>query len=1030
MRREEDKSTWWENPEIFQVGQLTPTAHFISYETIRQARENQWTKSPFYLSLNGSWKFNYSDNPTKRPVQFYENNFDVSHWDSIEVPGNWELKGHGVPIYVNDRYPFEKNPPFVPHEDNPVGSYRRPFTIPELWKDRKIFIEFGAVRSASYYWLNGEFLGYNQGSKTPVQFDITDLAQEGENTICVAVYRYSDGSYLECQDFWRVSGIERDVFLWSTPMTHISDFFIHTSFDKNDYSTAELEIEVTIHKELKASDSIEIELTLFTDENVECLNHIEQLKAIEGEISTHVVKTIVANPKLWTAETPTLYQAIIQLKIDGKSIESVVHNIGFREVSIEDGLLKINGKAITLKGVNRHEHDEINGRVITEESMVEDIRLMKQNNINAVRCSHYPNHRRWYELCDQYGLYVIDEANIEAHGMGACFQADFDEKAHTSSLPSFKKAHIDRVKRMMERSKNHPSIIIWSLGNEAGNGDNMKAAYQWAKERDASRPIQYEQAGEDWNTDIVCPMYPKIEDIIKYGLTSFDRPLIMCEYAHAMGNSVGNLKEYWDVINSFTHLQGGFIWDWVDQGIAAFEHKETKSGKYWKFGGDFGHEQTPSDGNFCINGLLFPDRTPHPALHEVKYVYQPIEIEAHDIEKGKFVIHNHHDFIPLDHIDIHWEITENGKPIASSTIEKLNIEAQKSSKITVPYTFNKNNTDEYLINFSCRTNKDIGLIPKWHELSKEQFLLQEGKIEIKHSPSNGSISISDAENTLQLNGQGFTVDFSRETGLITSYTCDDMEYLPEGPKPNFWRAPIDNDLGNDMPTRLQLWKSASIHQTLRALNFTENSEYIEVIAIINLVDLGIDYELKYVINASGHIEINGSLDTSKANLPELPRFGFTLKLPKSFDQLSWYGRGPHENYIDRNRSAFIGHFQSTVKDQYHPYIRPQENGNKTQTKWMSLQSKKGYGWKIEGQPRFDFSALFYSVKELDLGVKLKHSNEIVEDNFVNVSIDLRQMGVGGDDSWGAHTHDQYKLLDKQYSFSFSITPLNLIKKFI
>lgn len=1027
MKQSEDKSTWWENPGIFKIGQLTPRTHFIPFKNKQQASDNQWQQSPFYLSLNGEWKFKYSDNPSGRPQQFYQQDYDSSEWGSIQVPANWELQGHGIPIYVNDRYPFEKNPPFVPHDDNPVGSYRRQFTIQKEWKNRKVFIEFGAVRSASYYWLNGEFLGYNQGSKTPIQFDITDLIIEGENSICTEVYRYSDGSYLECQDFWRVSGIERDVFLWSTPLTYIEDFFINTIFKNDDYSKAEVHIEITVqNNQLNIDSTIELEFILIDDQNVACLSYTEQLNNTKEEMSTLYFKKEFTNPKLWTAETPSLYQAILLLKQDGNTIETVGHKIGFREVKIEDGQLKINGKAITLKGVNRHEHDEVNGRVITEESMLEDIRLMKEHNINAVRCSHYPNHRRWYELCDQYGLYVIDEANIEAHGMGACFQAPFDEEAHTSSLPAFRAAHIDRVKRMVERSKNHASIIIWSIGNEAGNGDNMKAAYQWAKDRDASRPVQYEQAGEDWNTDIVCPMYPKIEDIIKYGLTCFDRPLIMCEYAHAMGNSLGNLKEYWDVIKTFKNLQGGFIWDWVDQGIVAYENDENKTGKYWKFGGDFGNEQTPSDGNFCINGLVFPDRKPHPALYELKYVYQSIEIEAQDIEQGLFTIYNNNDFISLNHVDLIWEIIEDGKIIQSGKFEQLKINAQENSQLTINYKFEKNSNKEYLLNFYCRTNNELALITKGHELAKEQFILQEGKRIIPKGSSAEPMTVEETANSICINGEIFTVDISKSTALIRSYQFEDTELLSEGPKPNFWRAPIDNDLGNDMPTRLKIWKDASQKQSLISIDVIQKKDTIVVSAKINLGDLDVVYDLVYTINTTGSMEIKGSLDTKQTKSPELPRFGFRMTLPKSFDQLKWYGRGPHENYIDRSRSAFIGLHKSTVNDQYHPYIRPQENGNKTYTKWLNLHSKDGLGWKIGGHPRFDFSALFYSIEELDLGENLKHSNEITKNDLVNVSIDVKQMGVGGDDSWGAHTHNQYKLLDRKYLFSFSMTPIKPI----
>jgi len=720
-----NKSTWWEDPTVFNVGQLEPHAHFIPFQDVDSLIANKWANSSYYQSLNGLWKFHCSANPAKRPNNFFQHDFDTNGWDEIPVPSNWELQGYGIPIYVNDRYPFPKNLPKVPHDDNPVGSYKKYFTVPKSWDGRDIFIQFGAVKSAAYFWLNGEFLGYNQGSKTPVEFNITPFLKAGENSISVEVYRYSDGSYLECQDFWRLSGIERDVFLWSAPKVGIRDFFVITNLI-NEYKDGIFSVEVEMNQSFEGTYFMDC--LLLNDEREEVFKSSKRMDDAQYKLGSISFFKKIKNPKKWTAETPNLYQLVLILKDEkGAIVETVGCKVGFRKVEIQNGLLLVNGKAITLKGVNRHEHDEVNGHVITEKSMLLDIQLMKQYNINAVRSSHYPNDRRWYELCDEYGLYVIDEANIEAHGMGAIFQKPFDEAAHTSALPSFKSAHLNRVKRMLERAKNHPSIITWSIGNEAGNGHNMKAAYAWAKERDNTRPVQYEQAGDNGNTDIICPMYPKIETIEAYAKRKTNRPLVMCEYAHAMGNSVGNLQEYWDVIERYSNLQGGFIWDWVDQGILA----QTEKGvSYWKYGGDFGGDDIPSDGNFCINGLLFPDRTPHPAIVEVKKVYQNVEVKAIDVARGIFQIKNKFDFISLENVRLEWAILENGAGIGKGTIENLNIEAQQTELIQIPFSFERKIGVAYFINFNFYTKKEKTLVPKGHEIAKAQILIQEGRKEI------------------------------------------------------------------------------------------------------------------------------------------------------------------------------------------------------------------------------------------------------------------------------------------------------------
>ncbi len=1027
--------TWWKDPTVFNVGQIKPRTHFISYPDKESFTQGYFSNSPFYHSLDGEWQFCWSPNPAQRPVDFYLPEFDTSDWETIPVPSNWELQGHGVPIYVNDRYPFPKNPPLVPQDDNPVGSYRKSFKIPEDWTDKTVYLEFGAVKSAAYFWLNGQFLGYNQGSKTPVGFNITPFLRAGENIIAAEVYRYSDGTYLECQDFWRFSGMEREVFLRAAPSVQIYDFFVKTDLDNN-YENATLEISVDLlnyaHRQIPSNGHLEY--ILLDPDGTEIYRNIARYSVSSNIPSSINLKERFVKPKKWTAETPFLYQLIFILKNEKEeTLEVTGTKIGFRKVEIKKGQLLVNGKAITLRGVNRHEHDEETGHVISEESMLLDIQLMKKNNINAVRSSHYPNHRRWYELCDQHGLYVVDEANIEAHGMGACFQKPFDVQAHTSALPVYREAHLNRVKRMFARAKNHPSIIIWSIGNEAGNGANMQAAYQWLKAQDNTRPVQYEQAGTEKNTDIVCPMYPKIETIESYAQRHTNRPLIMCEYAHAMGNSVGNLAEYWEVIDRYPNLQGGFIWDWVDQGLKAVTTVGTTEINYWKFGGDFGDEATPSDGNFCINGLLFPNRQPHPALTEVKKIYQPISVRTDKKRDNRFFIRNKFDYLDTSNIQTSWEVLENGKTIEKGALESLDIPAQQEKAFQLPFDFSKKPNSEYFINFYFYTKKATALIPADYEIAKEQIPLFYNKIVSNKNTINSDYLlpvIVTQQDTFAISGTHFNLEISKKTGTIQSYLWKGKNILCHGIRPNFWRPPTDNDRGNLMPERLKIWQTASENQKVENIFYRSKKDAVEVVTTYRLADIDLRYELIHRILGNGVLNITGRFMEAKIKLPELPVFGFTLELPKHFDQLKWYGRGPHENYVDRNRSAFVGIYKSTIYEQYHPYIRPQETGYKTEVRWLQLKDKTGTGWKFSGAPLFGFSALPYSIKALDLSEDptiLKHTIDIKENEFVNLRIDLAQMGVGGDDSWGAHTHDKYKIFYKNYIFEFKMEPIQDIE---
>ena len=638
----------WENPQVIHRNKLEPHATMISFPYFQSVLERDRTESPYYQSLSGDWKFKWCKSPGELPAGFYTKDFDASAWDVINVPSNWEFEGYGVPIYVNTRYEWTDNPspPYVPHDDNPVGCYHKTFRVPTYWSDQRIIIHFGAVKSAMSLWINGDNVGYSQGSKTPAEWDITPYVREGENTLAVQVLRWSDGSYLECQDFWRVSGIERDVFLYSTPNVYINDYSVVTDFDDS-YRHSILRIGVNIAKtdaELD-TDMLNLAVKLY-NENEEIVYEDELPLNMTTNHAQFSIETTIKNPKKWTAETPNLYSlALGIIDTTNRPLQVVGGKIGFREVEIKEGRLTVNGVPVLLKGVNRHEHDERTGHVISKTSMIRDIKLMKQFNINAVRTSHYPNDPLWYELCDKYGLYVIDEANIESHGMG------YDADKTLANKPEWRAAHWDRFRRMVERDKNHPSVIIWSMGNEAGDGSTFEVLSQWAHQRDRTRPVQYEQAEQKKHTDIVCPMYATINDIVDYAKSEAadERPLIMCEYSHAMGNSNGNLKEYWDIIRTFDALQGGFIWDWVDQGIA---QKDSNGNKYWAWGGDFGDENVPSDGNFCMNGLVSPDREIHPALWEVKHVYQNVHLNIVNLEEGVISVKNEHDFINLENFQI------------------------------------------------------------------------------------------------------------------------------------------------------------------------------------------------------------------------------------------------------------------------------------------------------------------------------------------------------------------------------------------
>ena len=1012
----------WENPTVFQINREKPRAHFFPFESERLAIKGDFRQSKFFETMNGTWKFHLSPTPDKRPKSFYKSDFDTSEWDDIRVPGHWELQGWSFPIYLDEEYPFLPDPPFVPHDYNTVGSYIRTFRIPSYWKGRDIIIRFSGVRSSFYLWINGQFIGYSQGSKTPAEFDITPHVHTGKNKVAVEVYRFSDGSYLEGQDTWRVSGLERDVYVYSAPKVRITDFFVQAGLDENNKTGLfKLNIEL-MNKERHTGNYLIRTVLKTTDRRTRTSYDSTSITPLDT-ITTVQIKTHIKDVIPWSAENPHLYLLQITLTDPfGKVVESFVQQVGFKRVELKNGNLLVNGKAVMFRGVNRHEWDPVHGRSINEETMIKDIQLMKQHNINAVRTSHYPNQERWYELCNKYGLYVIDEANIEAHGM------QFHKKKYRriTDDADWSEQWLDRGKRMVERDKNQPSIIIWSMGNEAGDGKNFKSLYSWIKKRDPSRPVVYEPARQEAHTDIIFPMYKDIEFISNYAKTKTDRPLILCEYAHAMGNSVGNLQEYWDTFEQFPALQGGFIWDWVDQVI---NNTDSDGNEYWAYGGDFGNEFPENDSNFCANGLVAADRSLNPHIFEVKKVYQPVKFEAIDLQNGKVRVINRYDFIDLQHLQFSYSIDESGKTELAGTLGQLGLMAGESKILT----FNLSAMipkpgAEYFLTIESRTHQGQQLIPKDHLVAWEQFRLPIRRPQMpKNSVNLPPLQLHENDDFIKVKGINFEVIFERNNGHLIQYIYKGVDMLVSGLEPHFWRAPIDNDLGNGMPKRTGIWRHVREEIFLQALNRSLNNNVASIEVISSHDTTGIILETHYSIYGNGLVNINQQLIPSGEKVPEIPRFGMKMTLPGSFNEVEWFGRGPHESYWDRKTSAAVGHYSGTVWEQTFPYIRPQETGNKTDVRWMAIKGDS-LGLMAIGKPTFDGSVHQYPYADLDYIPKSQRHGklDLHPKNQVDWLIDYRQMGVGGDNSWGARPHDDYTLpVDTIiYELQFGIIPFD------
>lgn len=1015
----------WENPQLYELNKEAPHADYMLFDKQQDVAADVYSNSPYYQSLNGTWKFIYAEKYAARLKDFYSVGLDEKSWSDIPVPSNWELKGFGTPIYTNITYPYPKNPPFI-GENNPVGTYRKQFTIPENWNNQEVILHFGSITGCAFVYVNGQKVGMTKAAKTAAEFNITPYLVKGTNLLAVQVFRWHDGSYLEDQDFWRLSGIERDVYLFATPKLTVWDFFLKAGLDDN-YKNGLFSADITLRRyagNFSGEGFVAVDIVDKAGKKVFTQKKNYSL-AKDSSFQTISFAGKINNPLKWSSETPELYDCIIT-HANGKGIVTVTYTgakIGFRRVEIKNAQLLINGVATYVHGVNRHEHDDVNGHVPSKELLLKDFQLMRQHNINAIRLCHYPNDPMMYKMADQYGMYLVNEANIESHGMGAELQNSFDKSKHPAYLPEWAPAHLDRMRRMVEISKNYPAVIIWSLGNECGNGPVFHDGYKWIKQRDNSRPVQFEQAGEDWNTDIVCPMYPRVNDMKRYAAdSSKQRPYIMCEYSHAMGNSNGNFNEYWDIIFSSKRMQGGFIWDWVDQGY----RQTTQNGTvYWGYGGDLGSYHLQNDENFCSNGLIAANRTVHPGINEVKKYYQNIFFSSKDISTGVITVKNLFDFTNTSQYNFSWVLLKNGVPVHTARFEAA-VAPHQQKDITITIPAEKITDDaEYFINVYANVSQSTAtdLLPLHHIIATEQFRLK-GDYFTAAKQVTGTLQVKKDAGRLTFESGGISGEIDLKWGNVRSYRSKNGMALNRFPEPYFWRAPTDNDFGNGMPNNLGIWRSA--HQNRKLKNITAGEQTPEGIAVkaeYELTGIAVPYTVEYFIRNDGSIQVTASMDMTGRDLPEMPRFGMRMQLPPLYDSLTWYGRGPWENYSDRNTAAYTGLYADNVANQFTGnYIRPQENGYKTDVRWLSLTSKKGTGILIEGVQPVCFSALHHSTESMDPGMtkKQQHPSDLRPDNTVHLNIDYKQRGVGGDDSWGALPHNQYRLTDKKYSYSYII----------
>ncbi len=1014
---------------IFSLHKLAPHADFFPFESEQLAAQGDPESSLRYLSLNGDWKFHWASSPRDKVKRFHETRLDDSDWPSIPVPANWEVEGYGKPIYLDERYPFLTTWPEAPTDYNPVGTYRHNFTVPADWKGQQIILHFAGAKSAMYLYINGKFAGYSQGSKTPAEFDISSLVKPGENLIALQMYRWSDASYLESQDMLRMSGIEREVFLYTRPPVAVADFQVEAGLDSS-YRDGVFRLQTAIENQSSQVATRQVHIRLSRG-GISVFAENKDIEIAPGSMAGIFSETLLKEVKSWSVETPNLYQLSIQITDPShpENNQFIQKIVGFRSIEIRDAQLLINGRAIAIKGVDRHETDPHTGHVLTRASMELDMALMKQHNINAVRSSHYPNHPYWYDLCDRHGLYVIDEANIESHPLA------LDETTQLGNEMSWLPAHLDRVKRMYYRDRNHPSIIIWSLGNEAGEGELFRSLYKSLKALDPSRLVQYEPAGEEDYTDIYCPMYPRPEHLIQYAESEPDRPAIMIEYAHAMGNSVGNLQDYWDIIDRYPVLQGGFIWDWVDQSL---EYKDEEGNPYLAYGHDF-HPDLPTDGNFLNNGLVDPYRNPHPHLFEVKKVYQPAGFDW-DPKQQTMSVNNKNVFAPLDQMSLKWTLLENGTPLEEGSFDSIRIDPASHKDFSIP--LNPLNKDhEYVLFIQLLSEKAVGFVPAGHEVAFEQFILQEYSFPAPGDEEGSPLTLVEEGDRILLQNNHTQLTIHASTGEIQSWLFKDQEICNQAIRPNFWRPPTDNDLGNGMHQWAAIWKRSTEEAT--------PSLVAPPVLLAGDASFALDYrfpdqmasvKVRYTLSQEGALAVEYQFTPLRDSLPNIPRLGMILFLSKGFTLATWYGRGPHETYWDRKSSGKIALYQRKVADMFHRYSRPQETGNLTDLRWMQLESEdiSLTAYPIDNQ-LLNGSVWPFASSELDFDpgrdgaesasglvpVTSRHGAEIRVGEQVQWNIDHLQMGVGGDTSWGRPVHKEYTIPAREYHYSFILIPSSL-----
>lgn len=1027
-----------ENPETVSYNRMPMRANAFAFENWITANSFDKEKSANYFSLNGEWKFNWVQNPNMRPDRFYENDYNDKDWGLFKIPASWEVNGYGLPIYVNQPYDFaghrlrynKMNPPYdIPANNNPVGSYRKKIILPKGFKGKQVFLHVGNAKSCLFVWVNGKKVGYSEDSKLAAEFDITSYLKEGENLIAFQVFRWSDASYLECQDMFRFSGIERDVYLFATNKLNIRDFKINAGLDQQ-YINGELAIslEVDNYKSekgyLSKKDSFQVEVQLKDAlGNIVYQDRTKEFETVLGNYHSIVsFKTTIANIKSWSAEAPYLYTLYLILKNkEGDILEIIPQRVGFKKIEINGADFLVNGKRVFFKGVNRHEHHPRNGHVLSKEDMLKDMEMMKKLNINAVRHSHYPPDPYWMQLCDIYGLYVVDEANIESHGLG------YDLSVTLGNKPIWKEAHMQRVQRMYERDKNHTAVVTWSLGNEAGDGSNFYAAYDWLKKQ-TNLPIQYERDidyGKPNNTpfsQIFCPQYIAPADMLKYAQSNAKLPHIQSEYAHIMGNSLGNFKDYWDIIENNPKLQGGFIWEWIDQSIDTI-----KNGKRIKaYGGDFPLEgpvdENISDNNFCVKGVVDAYRNLTPMALEVKQVYQNIKT----IWQGNntIAIKNGFFFKPLDNIYLYWALQENGVIKETGKIESIQLAPQQEKQFLIATKFKQKADKEYQLNIYYALKQEEPFLAKDYVIASEQFLLNELPAKNSIPSLKQSLKLNQSNQMAQIKGSSFTVEFDLAKGKLLRYTKNGDEVIESGPVPSFWRAPTDNDIGAGFNQRLRIWRN--LYDSTPNLAYTIlpiNKGLIKVSFTKTLLSGDAKYIQVYSIYGDGSIKVENNFEAIKGKYPLLLRAGNDITIAGDFKNINWYGRGPGENYWDRKTNTFIGQYTQTIDEQYYPYARPQESGNHTEVRWVSFSNAKGRKINfVFNDSLLNFSALPYHLNDLDpeMNKKQYHSGELVKRPEIYLHMDLNQTGLQGMDSWGAWPLEKYRVPFKNYAYSYWI----------